>query len=136
MKWNMKQIFIVEDDYYMSRVLERAFRLNGYEVVSVADGVDAWKQLETMTPTPAAIFADIRMPNMDGITLVRTIRADHRFDPVPVVIVTNSFHTERANECIDAGADRYVVKFDHTPKEIVQVAEEVIAEREQKAVTT
>jgi CheY-like chemotaxis protein len=122
----MGNIFVVEDDAETYRVLERAFRLTGYEVTMASDGQSAWSLLATSEPLPSAVLVDIVMPQMDGLTLVRTIRGNHRFDGVPIMVLTNSFHTEKAEESLQAGADQYVLKIDHPPKDIIKMTEELI----------
>lgn len=125
----MSVIFVVEDDQYVSRVMERAFRFAGYEVVSAVDGDDAWKKLEELSAVPAAILVDILMPNMNGIEFIKLVRGNNRYDEASVIVLTNSFHSSREVESRAAGADDYIIKFDHTPKEIVSMIEAHLGKR-------
>ncbi|TDI95972.1 MAG: response regulator, partial [Caldithrix sp.] len=68
------RILIAEDDTISRRVLEKTLAKWGYEVVSTRDGAEAWKILQTEDRPPIAIL-DWEMPEIDGIELIRRIRA-------------------------------------------------------------
>ncbi len=122
----MSKIMLVEDDEYISRVYERAFRLSGHEIEIVTDGEAAWKTLSELTLLPEIAVIDINIPRMTGIELLTKIRADVRFAPMPVVILTNSFNEEIEKQLLAAGANLYLLKIDHEPKDIVARVENLI----------
>lgn len=73
------------------------------------NGQDALNALRN-EPLPDLIITDINMPKMDGQTLVRKIRADHRLDAIPVVISTSIQEEALLNELFDVGANDYLTK--------------------------
>jgi two-component system chemotaxis sensor kinase CheA len=85
-------------------VLEAA----GYDVVTAVDGADAWRRLQETGAD--LLVSDIEMPNMDGLTLCRTIRASQAFTNLPVVLVTSLDNAEDRARGLAAGADAYVGK--------------------------
>jgi len=122
----MSTIFLVEDDQYISRVYERAFRLGGHEVEIMEDGESAWTKLSAMDPLPSAIILDIILPKMSGTDLLAKIDGDRRFDHTPIAVLTNSFNQDLEKKLLAAGADLYLIKIDHEPKDVVAKIEDLI----------
>jgi two-component system chemotaxis sensor kinase CheA len=100
---------LVADDSLTTRALEQSvLEAAGYDVTTAVDGLDAWQKLQQEGAD--LLVSDIEMPNMDGLTLCRTVRASDRFANLPVVLVT-SLDTPDAREMgLAAGADAYVGK--------------------------
>lgn len=110
----------------MSRMYERAFRLNKHEVALAYDGESAQSDLSTMEEVPAAILLDIGMPRINGFDLLLAIRKNPRYKDVPIVVLTNSFYTEDEERFLSAGATLYLIKIDSQPKDIVAKVEALI----------
>jgi two-component system, chemotaxis family, sensor histidine kinase and response regulator WspE len=122
----MSKVFLAEDDEYISRVYERAFRLSGHEIDIHADGEDALSAIESATALPDVIIIDLSLPKMTGTELLSKVSADKRLDKVPVIVLTNSFNEKIEKSLLDAGADLYLLKIDHEPKDVVAKAEDLI----------
>ncbi len=120
------KIFIAEDNLEVSRMYERAFRLNGHEVALAYDGESARRDLLAMEETPVAILLDINMPHMNGLDLMLAIRENPRFKDVPIVVLTNSFYKEDEERFLSAGADLYLIKIEHQVKDVVSKVEALI----------
>jgi CheY-like chemotaxis protein len=86
------------------------------EVVVAEDGVEALDYLykrdkfANETGDPAVILLDIKMPRMDGIEVLKHIRADPKFKLIPVIMVTSSREERDLVESYKLGANSYVVK--------------------------
>ena len=80
----------------------------GLEVETAVDGVDGWNALQQGGYD--LVVTDIDMPRMNGIELVRTLRADDRFKTIPVVVVSYKDREEDRQAGMDAGADAYLTK--------------------------
>lgn len=80
-------ILIVEDDHDLRKMFRTALLFEGYEVREAADGFSALWLLDQIPP-PDLILLDLRMPVMDGQTVMREIHAHAELRPVPVVVVT------------------------------------------------
>ena len=101
---------IVDDSSAMRKILRRALGTCGFEDFAEADtGRSALEVLEG-GQLPACAFVDWNMPEMTGIELVRTIRSDHRFDAMAIVMVTSETSFDNIQVAMDAGADEYVMK--------------------------
>lgn len=70
---------------------------------------------------PAAVLLDLKMPKVDGLEVLRTIKADKDLKTIPVVVLTSSRETPDLTECYKHGVNAYVVK----PVDFVEFAKAV-----------
>ena len=99
------RILVVEDDEDIAQALQRSLRMEGYEVRTSPDGLDALDQARTFAPD--LVVLDLGLPKVDGIEVARSLRAD---DDVPILILTARDALESRVEGLDSGADDYLVK--------------------------
>ena len=100
------RILVVDDDLAVRRSIDRALRLEGYEVVTVPSGGEA---LEALALTPAdALILDLGLPDIDGLTVCRRMRSAG--DDTPVLMLTARDAIDDRVQGLDAGADDYLVK--------------------------
>lgn len=100
------RILIVEDDPEMGRLLERGLVAEGYEVVAVANGVDALIAVDKEEFALAAI--DVMLPHMSGFEVCRRIRDSG--STMPVLLLTARNAVEDRVFGLDSGADDYLTK--------------------------
>jgi two-component system response regulator MprA len=100
------RILVVDDEPQLRRALERALKLEGYEVELAADGDEALAAVGGRAPD--AIVLDVLMPNRDGLETCRELRS--RGDRTPVLMLTARDAVKDRVDGLDAGADDYVVK--------------------------
>jgi CheY-like chemotaxis protein len=106
----MKQLLVVEDDDD-SRDLVEALLEGLYRCESYADGIAAWERLcDRQRSIPDGMLLDISLPAMDGIELLRRIRADARLASVPAVALTAHAMKHDQERFLAAGFDAYVSK--------------------------
>lgn len=104
------KILLVDDSSTMRRIQKNTLKSIGYEdVIEGSDGTEALSMLKA-NPDVKLLLMDWNMPNMDGITALRTIKADPALKAVPVIMVTSESEKSRIIEAIQAGAANYVVK--------------------------
>ena len=126
-----KWILLVEDNAYDEALTLRAFRKSGLEsyVVVARDGVEALDYLLRTGQhadrgpggTPRVILLDLRLPRLDGLEVLRQLRADERTSLLPEVILTSSDENKDIAECYRLGSNSYVCK----PVSFTQFAEAV-----------
>ena len=102
----MVTILIAEDDRRVRDSLDRALRLEGYTVVTVPDGAAALDAHDREAPD--LMLLDVSMPNVDGLSVCRTIRS--RGHDTPVLMLTARHEVPDRVAGLDAGADDYLVK--------------------------
>jgi len=100
------RILVVDDEPQLRRALERALKLEGYEVELASDGDEALGSLASR-PTDAIVL-DVLMPKRDGLEVARELRA--RGDRTPILMLTARDAVQDRVDGLDAGADDYVVK--------------------------
>jgi len=100
------RILVVDDDLAVRRSIDRALRLEGYEVETVGSGTEALNALAA-TP-PHALVLDLQLPDLDGLAVCRRMRAAG--DDTPVLMLTARVAIDDRVQGLDAGADDYLVK--------------------------
>lgn len=115
----LKTILLVEDNPQdVELTLEALSEHNlANNVIVVKDGVEALEYLnyeggfkDRKKGKPVVMLLDIKMPRMDGIEVLETIRADERFKMLPVVMLTSSREEPDLKRCYELGVNAYVVK--------------------------
>jgi two-component system response regulator MprA len=100
------RVLIVDDDRAIRESLARALELDGYEVSLAPDGAAALATIRADRPDMAIV--DLMMPNIDGLTLCRVLRAER--DRLPILMLTARTETSDRVAGLDAGADDYLPK--------------------------
>lgn len=128
---NKKAILLVEDNPDDVKLTMRALKKSNIlnEIVVAQDGVEALDYLfgtgkydgRDMNIRPQVVLLDLKMPKVDGIEVLRRIRADERTQPLPVVVLTTSSEDRDKIESYKLGANSYVRK----PVDFSQFAEAV-----------
>ncbi len=103
-----KVILLVDDSATVRRMMEWSLRPGGYRVLQAVDGVHALEILKVQTVDLAIV--DLNMPRMDGIELIRTIRADEKLKKLPIILLTTERRQEDRSMAEAAGADLYLTK--------------------------
>ena len=99
-------VLIAEDDRRVRASLERALRLEGYDVTAVSDGAAALKAHDTRRPD--LMVLDVSMPNADGLSVCRMLR--ERGCDTQILMLTARHEVDDRVAGLDAGADDYLVK--------------------------
>jgi PAS domain S-box-containing protein len=100
-------LLVVEDNHDMRDYIARHL-VGDYDVVCVRDGVEALDHIRARRPS--IVLADVMMPRMDGLTLVREIRSDPHLRDLPVVLLSARAGVEASTIGLLEGADDYVIK--------------------------
>jgi CheY-like chemotaxis protein len=117
--YELKTILLVEDNPQDVELTLEALSEHNLAniVVSVSDGVEALEYLnyegrfkDRKKGNPAVILLDIKMPRMDGIEVLATIRGSEKLKTIPVVMLTSSREEPDLEKCYDLGVNAYVVK--------------------------
>jgi len=104
---NRARVLVVDDEDSLRRALQRILERAGYEVATASNGREAQRWLEDIS-TIDAIVSDLRMPEMNGLELLRAVRS--RDLDLPVLLATAAPDVASAIEAIDFGAYKYIPK--------------------------
>ena len=108
-----RRLLLVDDDVRNTYALTIALESEGFEVMAASNGLQALEFLNKEAGFDAVLM-DIMMPGMDGYEAIKRLRADGRFDHLPVIALTARTQEEDKQACYDAGATDYLVKpIDH-----------------------
>lgn len=102
------RVLALDDDPTVLLVIEAILGGAGYEITTLEDPLAVWAALERMRPD--LMVCDVDMPGLDGIDLCRTLRADSRWQNLPLIFLTGHSTPEVVSELFAAGADDYVNK--------------------------
>jgi len=104
------KILVVDDFPTMRRIVKTLLRQNGYSnFMEAEDGMQALDILKK-TPDIEFVVSDWNMPNMTGIELLKTVRADAQLKHLPFLMVTAEAEKENIIEAVKSGVSNYVVK--------------------------
>lgn len=118
-----KKILAVDDSGSLRQMLAFSLRSGGYQVTDAIDGVDGLHKAQASQFD--LVLTDQNMPNMDGLTLIRSLRALPAYRSVPILMLTTESSTEMKNKGREAGANGWMVKpFD--PNKLLEVVAKVI----------
>jgi two-component system, cell cycle response regulator len=104
------RVLIVEDDAAMSMLLDQQVKDLGCEAECASDGVRAFDLLRTDPQSVDVVIADKRMPVMDGLALVKRLKAAEETRRIPVIMLTGDNAPDEVKAGIDAGVFYYLTK--------------------------
>lgn len=121
----MAKILIVEDDPLMSRMYQKIFTFEGYQVEMASDGQQGLEKTKTIKPT--IILLDVMMPKMNGLEVLDKLKFDPDTKQIPVIMLTNLAGQQDAEKALSKGAVKYIIKSEHEPKEVANMVKEILA---------
>ncbi len=104
----MYEILVVDDDAQTLDMVELVLRREGYTVIRAYSAREALEVVEAVTPDLFVI--DAVLPEMDGLTLCRRLRADSITSSIPIIFVTGRDSPYSVAEALNAGGDDYIRK--------------------------
>jgi two-component system chemotaxis sensor kinase CheA len=105
-------ILVVEDSKFFRNQVRGFIEDAEYHVIDAEDGLVAWDLLQEYGDEISLVVTDIEMPNLDGVSLTKKIRADKRFSDLPVIALTTLASDEEVARGKAAGIDDYQIKLD------------------------
>ena len=104
------KVLVVDDSSTMRRIIVNTLSRLGYkDTVQGADGVEAWEAMQA-NPDIGVVITDWNMPNMNGLELVKKIRAEEKYIDVPIIMVTTEGGKAEVITALKAGVNNYIVK--------------------------
>ena len=121
----MKKILIIDDDLTFQKTMSAKLKLLAYDVVSAYDGEEGLSKAGTEHPD--LILLDIRMPKLDGLSLLKKLQSDKdEAAKIPVLITSNLADAGNISEGVLLGIRGYIVKSNETLQTIVTAVESVL----------
>ncbi len=117
-----KTIMTVDDSASVRQMVSFTLKNAGYGVVEAVDGKDALGKLKGKIDM---IVTDLNMPNMDGIELIKNVRANPSYKFIPIVMLTTESQATRKQEGKSAGATGWIVK-PFKPDQLLAIVQKVL----------
>jgi len=110
-----KKILVVDDAVFIRNFIRTAMKMIGlYQVSEAADGRQAWGMIQTKPFD--LIISDWQMPEMDGLELLKHVRAEEKVQHIPFLMLTSTADPESVRLAAEAGVSDYLAKpFRHGP---------------------
>lgn len=125
------RILLVDDDDFVRSITQKILESAGYTVESAEDGLAAWEKIDSAPDSVDLMLLDKHMPRMDGIALLKRMKADDRFKELPVIMLTSDTEQQDIVEGLATGAYYYLTK--PSPKELLKlVIKNALSEFKQK----
>ena len=113
----MTKVLLIEDEELLLKMYRTKLELENFEVEIAIDGEEGLAKARKFKPD--LILLDIIMPKLNGIEVLKEIKAATELKGIPVVILTNASVGVSIQECLELEALGYIVKSDNTPSQVV-----------------
>lgn len=123
-----KHILIVEDDPIIADLYQRKFAAEHFSVELAGDGSTAMASLQTRRPD--IVLLDLQLPQVNGIEVLKFIRATPALNSLPVIVFTNAYLGNMVQSAWKAGANKCLTKAICTPRQVVDVVRHTLTEVE------
>jgi two-component system, chemotaxis family, chemotaxis protein CheY len=118
-----KTVLVVDDSTSMRQMVSFTLKEAGFEVIEGTNGQEAMARVEGKPVN--LVVTDLNMPVMDGMTLIRNLRAKPEFKFTPILMLTTESQQEKKMEGKAAGATGWIVK-PFQPEQLLQVVNKVV----------
>ncbi|MGH7332847.1 MAG: PP2C family protein-serine/threonine phosphatase [Candidatus Rokuibacteriota bacterium] len=129
---NNARVLVVDDEVDISTILTLTLRRAGFQVTAASDGIDGLRKLAEHTPD--LVVLDVMMPHLDGLEMLRRIRAEPATSALPVIMLTARAQVADRLVGFEHGADDYVAK-PFEPNEVVARVRALLRRTEQARLT-
>lgn len=118
-----KIIMTVDDSASIRQMVSFTLKQAGYKILEATDGKDALSKLDGAGVN--MVLTDLNMPNMDGIELIRSLRANPSCKFIPIVMLTTESQADKKQQGKAAGATGWIVK-PFKPDQLLAVVKKVL----------
>ena len=113
----MKKILIIEDDPIVAHIYRTRLEKEGYQLEVAQDGQTGFYRIHEFRPD--AVLLDLMLPKMNGVDILKKIRAQGQFCKTPIIVFTNAYVPNMIHESFGAGATQVFNKATVTPRQIL-----------------
>ena len=115
----MKKMLIIEDDQIVGNIYLRKFQVEGFQVELALDGEAGLAS--TLKSRPDIVILDLMLPRLNGVEVLKELRAEPTTRDVPVVVLSNAYMSSLVQEAWKAGANYCMIKANCTPRQLVDI---------------
>lgn len=112
-------ILVVEDEVLLLEAICKKLKIENIDPISASSGKQALDYLKNLSRMPDAIWLDYYLGDTDGVGFMKKLRANRKFQNIPVVVISNSASPQKVELMYKLGAKKYLIKADHRLDEII-----------------
>jgi len=120
----MKKILIIEDDPIMGNIYRTRLEKEGYDAEVAGDGQSGFYRIHEFHPD--GVLLDLMLPKLNGVDILKKIRAQNQFQRIPIMVFTNAYVPNMVQEAYSAGATQVFNKATLTPRQILDALHHAI----------
>lgn len=124
-----KSILLVDDDLTLREMYAERLKAEGFSVEMAKDGEEALQKVTDLHPN--IILLDVMMPKINGLDVLKQLRAQDETKDIPVIVLTALIQDREKMESITRGADDYIVKSETMPGEVIQKIHAVMEKKKE-----
>lgn len=117
------KVLLIEDDIRVRELYELVLKMDEYAVVTAETGEEGLERAKAEQPD--LIFLDIRLPGINGLEVLESLRQQTETKDIPVVILSNLDDEKTVTQGISLGAQEYIVKSRITPQDLSKRVKDV-----------
>lgn len=104
----MVKILVAEDDSETRQIVGTTLKFSDFQIIYAGNGKEALDK--ALSELPDMVILDVMMPDIDGITITRTLRENEKTKDIPIILLTGCGEEEDIQKGLDAGATEYYSK--------------------------
>lgn len=113
-------IMVVEDEDLLLQAISKKLSLNKIKAITCTTGAQALDYLKNMETLPDAVWLDYHLPDMEGLAIMEALKANPKWENLPVFVISNSASDQKVHHMLALGAKKYIVKAEHRLDEIIK----------------
>lgn len=122
-----KTVLLVEDDTFLLSMYTTKFELENFKVLAAEDGEKGLKM--ALKENPDIILLDIMLPKIDGLEVLKKLKADSKTKNIPVILLTNLSQKNEIEQAMSLGANDYLIKAHFMPSEVVEKIKKTLSNK-------
>lgn len=119
-----RKILIIDDDMLIRELLKNQLSAKPYEIIEAKNGVEGISK--AISDKPDLILLDLHMPGMDGVEVIKKIKAQDNTKEIPIIVLTASGLNDEVVEALHSGANDFLTK-QYQPDELIKKIEKHIS---------
>lgn len=105
-----QKILVVDDSPTIVKFVSFSLKNSGFDVVTATDGMDAIEKISRLAEPVDLVITDLNMPNLDGYSLIGTLRKNEAYRDTPIIILSSEEGDDDRERGLAVGANSYLVK--------------------------
>ncbi len=118
-------VLLIEDEFGFRRIYTSVFKYAGYDVLDAEDGEKGFQMV--LKHRPSIVLLDLLLPKMNGLEVLKKIRATDELKKIPVIIFSVLGEEREVGMGLSMGANDYLIKGNSNPKEILDKVQDILS---------